>query len=176
MNEKIKNLVRAGLLLALGIIIPYTFHMTGLPGNIFLPMHIPVLLCGFILGEKYGLLIGSITPIINSIISGMPPIYPIGICMAFELASYGLIAGLMYKNKKYNIFISLITAMIIGRLISGITNYILLTVSGNGFVLASFLTGSFIKGIWGIIIQLILIPIIIKIIENKIDKDVIING
>ncbi|WDC85415.1 hypothetical protein PL321_08820 [Caloramator sp. mosi_1] len=59
---KDKKLVLASLFLALGLLIPSIFHMSGLPGNVFLPMHIPVLLCGFILGERYGALIGFITP------------------------------------------------------------------------------------------------------------------
>ena len=58
MNEKTKDLVWAALFLAIGIVIPYVFHVTSLPGQIFLPMHIPVLLCGVILGKKYGLILG----------------------------------------------------------------------------------------------------------------------
>jgi thiamine transporter ThiT len=82
MNIKTKDLVKAALFLALGIILPYIFHMEGgMGGQMFLPMHIPVLLCGFILGERYGLLVGILTPVLNSVITGMPPIYPVALAM-----------------------------------------------------------------------------------------------
>ena len=105
MNEKTKDLVWAALFLAIGIVIPYVFHVTSLPGQIFLPMHIPVLLCGVILGKKYGLILGILLPFVNSVLLGMPAIFPTGVSMAFELATYGIVTGLLYKDKKYNIFI-----------------------------------------------------------------------
>lgn len=165
MNIKTKELVWAALFLAIGIIIPYIFHITALPGQVFLPMHIPVLLCGVILGKKYGIMSGVLLPFINSALLGMPPIYPTAIAMAFELATYGLTLGLLYKDKKYNIFISLIVTMLIGRIISGIINYVLLTVGGSGFVFWAFITTTFVKAIPGIIIQLILIPTILRQLE-----------
>ena len=176
MNEKTKNLVWAALFLAIGIIIPYIFHATSLPGQIFLPMHIPVLLCGVILGKRYGLIIGILLPFINSVLLGMPPIFPTGVAMAFELATYGVVTGLLYKDKKCNIFISLISAMVIGRVVSGVVNYILLTVGGNGFVFTAFLTTTFVKAIPGIIIQLILIPVVLKAIEHVKKGQTVING
>ena len=176
MNEKTKDLVWAALFLAIGIIIPYIFHATSLPGQIFLPMHIPVLLCGVILGKRYGLIIGILLPFINSVLLGMPPIFPTGVAMAFELATYGVVTGLLYKDKKCNIFISLISAMVIGRVVSGVVNYILLTVGGNGFVFTAFLTTTFVKAIPGIIIQLILIPVVLKAIEHVKKGQTVING
>lgn len=96
--------------------------------------------------------------------------------MAFELATYGLITGLLYKGKKINIFVSLIGAMVVGRIVSGIINYILLTVGGNGFVFTAFLTATFVKAIPGIIIQLILIPVVLKAIEHAKKGQAVING
>lgn len=175
MNEKTKGLVWASLFLAIGIVIPYIFHTTGLPGQVFLPMHIPVLLCGLILGGKYGVLVGILSPLINSAILGMPPIFPTGVAMVFELATYGIITGVLYKGKKCNIFVSLISAMILGRVVSGIVNYILLTVGGSGFILSAFITGTFVKGVWGMIIQLILIPILVKALEKVKKGNVLVN-
>ncbi|MDK2801376.1 MAG: hypothetical protein PWP27_2383 [Clostridiales bacterium] len=166
MDFKTNNIVKAGLFLAFGLILPYAFHMTGMAGAVFLPMHIPVLLCGFILGEKYGVLIGFVTPFLNSVLTGMPPIYPIGISMALELATYGFVAGWLYRNRKINVWVSLIIAMLLGRFVSGVANYILLTFGGKSFVLQMFLVSAFIKSIWGIIIQLITIPLIIKAVEK----------
>ena len=161
-----KTLVKGSVFLALGLIVPYIFHATGIPGTIFLPMHIPVLLCGFILGKKYGFIVGAITPLLNSIVSGMPPIYPVAIAMAFELATYGFLAGYLFKDKEYNLHISLVSAMIVGRFVSGISNYILLAFAGKPYALKVFLASSFVKPIWGILIQLALIPVVIKGIES----------
>lgn len=166
MNVKTNNMVKASLFLALGLIFPYIFHLTGISGKVFLPMHIPVLLCGFILGPRYGLIIGFITPLLNSIITGMPPIYPTGVSMALELATYGFVGGFLYKQKNVNIFISLILSMILGRFISGFANYILLTIGGKSFVLKMFLTTAFVKSVPGVLVQLILIPIVVKALDN----------
>ncbi|CDF59041.1 ECF transporter S component [Thermobrachium celere] len=163
---KTKKLVLAALFLALGLLIPSIFHMSGLPGNVFLPMHIPVLLCGFVLGEKYGVLIGFVTPFLSSILTGMPPIYPVAVAMAFELATYGFVSGYLYKRRKMKVFVSLVIAMLLGRLVSGAANYILLTSMGKKYVLNMFITASFVKCIWGIVIQLILIPFVVKMIDK----------
>lgn len=163
---KTKKLIVAALFLALGILFPSLFHMSGLPGAVFLPMHIPVLLCGFILGEKYGALVGFITPFLSSVLTGMPPIYPVAVAMAFELLTYGFVAGYLYKTRRMNLFVSLIIAMLLGRVVSGAANYILLTAMGKKYVLNMFITASFVKCIWGIIIQLIAIPTIIKMLEK----------
>lgn len=176
MSEKTKDLVWAALFLAIGVIIPYIFHVTSLPGQVLLPMHIPVLLCGVILGKRYGLIVGILLPFINSMLLGMPPMFPTGLAMTFELATYGLITGLLYRDKKCNIFISLIGAMVLGRIVSGIVNYILLTAGGNGFVFTAFLTATFVKAIPGIIIQLILIPVVLKAIEYTKKGQATING
>jgi riboflavin transporter FmnP len=168
MKSKTTEVVKAGVFLAFGLLIPYVFHLTSVAGSIFLPMHIPVLLCGFIMGARYGLIIGFITPLLNAVLTGMPPIYPTAIAMAFELANYGLIAGWLYKNKNMNVFISLIIAMLLGRVVSGVANYILLGFAGKKYVLQMFLMSAFVKSIWGIIIQLVLIPLVIKSLE--IDK------
>lgn len=170
MKMKTNELVKAGFFLALGLLLPYVFHITGgMGGQVLLPMHIPVLLCGFILGGKYGLIVGVITPFLNSVLTGMPPIYPTAVAMALELGAYGFISGYLYKNKKLNMFVSLTTAMVLGRVISGIANYILLSMVGKKYMLTLFITSSFIRPIWGIILQLILIPVIIKAV-NSVNK------
>lgn len=166
MNVKTNTMVKMGLFLALGLILPYIFHVTGIAGPVFLPMHIPILLCAFILGEKYGLILGIITPFLNSMLTGMPPIYPTAICMALELGTYGFVAGYLYKKKDVNLILALIISMVLGRVISGIANYALLTVGGSAFVLKMFLMATFVKALPGIIIQVILIPIMVKLLES----------
>lgn len=153
------NMILSALFIALGIILPMAFHSLGMAGSIFLPMHIPVLLCGFICGWRYGILAGIITPLLSSIFTGMPPLYPIGISMCFELATYGGMAG--FLSSKTNTIVSLLGAMIAGRASAALATIILLGLTGKSFVLPAFLTSTFVTAIPGIIIQLILIPAIV---------------
>lgn len=175
MKEMTKELVWASLFLAISVIISYIFHVTSLPGQVFLPMHIPVLLCGAILDKKYRVIVGILVPFVNSVLLGMPPLYPTAVSMAFELATYGFIIGLLYKDKKCNIFVSLISAMLVGRIVSGIVNYVLLTVGGGGFIFATFMTSTFVKAVPGVIIQLMLIPAILKTLEYNNKGKVLVN-
>ena len=117
-----RQLVLTGLFLAIGILIPMFSHTFGISGLIFLPMHIPVLLCGLVCGWRLGGLVGFIVPLLASLLTGRPPIYPVGLAMALELATYGIVAGLLYRQKANNIFISLIGAMLVGRAVLGVSN------------------------------------------------------
>lgn len=158
-----KNLVLSGLFLALGIAIPIFTHPLGL-GNSILPMHIPVLICGFVCGWPYGIIVGLITPLISSLLTGMPPLFPVAIAMALELAAYGFMAGFLYKmlpKKNLFVYLSLVGSMIFGRIIWGTAMFLILGIGGKVFTWAAFIGGSVIGAVPGIIIQIILVPIII---------------
>ncbi|MFW6270707.1 MAG: ECF transporter S component, partial [Bacillota bacterium] len=122
-----KMIVYTAIFIALGIILPITFHYlgTGL-GAVFLPMHLPVLLGGAILGSFPGIIIGILTPILSSIFTGMPPLVPMVPIMVLELGLFGLVIGYLYKNKNVNIYICLILTMIAGRIGAGIMVWILI--------------------------------------------------
>jgi len=170
-----KKLVLSGLLLALGLVIPFLTAQIPSVGSRLLPMHIPVLLCGFVCGWPYGLIVGFIVPVFRSMLFGMPPMLPTAVAMAFELATYGCMSGLLYKllpQKNAYIFVSLIISMICGRIIWGIVSFFLYGLSGTAFTWELFIVGSFLNAIPGIVIQIIIIPIVIialsraKLIEN----------
>lgn len=158
-----KNMVSAALCIALGIVLPIFFHMVGL-GSVFLPMHIPVILCGFVCGWPYGLVCGIVVPILSALLTGMPPFYPYAISMMFELGTYGLLSALLYK--RFNVYVSLIGAMIGGRIVSGIANTILYGVSGTSYSFAAFISASFVTALPGIIIQIILIPLLVIALQR----------
>lgn len=166
MKYETKKLVIAGLMLAIGIILPYVFHVTGVNGTIFSPMHIPVLLAGLLLGANLGFWVGLLCPLLNFLISGMPPV-PMLWAMMVELSLYGIFTGLLYKYLKKNLILSLIVAMIIGRL--GGALMVLLLSSAFGLMLnpVSFLKGATIVSWPGILIQLIFIPIIVKAYDKR---------
>ena len=165
MNNRVRNLTLTALFLALGLILPSAFHIFGpSAGSVFLPMHIPVLLCGFICGPTYGALLGVITPLISSSLTGMPVLMPTGVAMMFELMTYGFISGMLLK--KINIYIALPITMLLWRAVSGIANLLLLDYLGKPYALEIFLTTAFVKAIPGIVLQLILIPMLVKVVQH----------
>ena len=97
-NTALRKRILAALFLAIGLILPFITMQIPAVGKMLCPMHIPVLLCGYICGWPYGLLIGIITPLLRGVLFGMPAIFPNAFCMAFELATYGLVAGILSEK------------------------------------------------------------------------------
>ncbi|MGI6123057.1 MAG: ECF transporter S component [Acetivibrionales bacterium] len=165
MNSTTKKITFSGMFLALALLLPFLTGQIPQIGSALSPMHIPVLLCGFICGAPYGLIVGFIAPLLRFMIFQMPPIFPVGTAMAFELAVYGLTAGIFYKmlpKKTPYIYVSLILSMLIGRVVWGIAMFVISLVAVKiQFGLAAFLAGAFIKAIPGIILHIILIPVIV---------------
>ncbi|MDR0272894.1 MAG: ECF transporter S component [Clostridiales bacterium] len=157
-----KNLTLSAMFIAIGIVLPFLTMQIPEIGNMLLPMHIPVLLCGLICGWKYGLTVGIILPLMRSFIFTMPPMYPVAIAMAFELAAYGLIIGLVYNRSRWQCIValyrSMLIAMLSGRVVWGAAMIILLGVRGGSFTWETFMSGAFITAFPGIIAQLIIIP------------------
>ena len=138
-------------------------------GNMLLPMHIPVLVCGFVCGWRYGLLVGFITPLLRSFIFTMPIMFPSAVSMAFELATYGAIVGILYyilRSSKLRIYLSLLVAMFTGRLVWGVVMIILSGINKSTFSWQMFVGSALLNAIPGIILQLVLIPILIFTLEK----------
>ena len=172
-NKTVYDLTVSARMLALGLFLPFLTGQIPEIGKMLLPMHIPVILCGFICGWKYGLGIGILLPIMRSFIFGMPILYPKAVAMAFELAAYGLVCGFFYyRFKKKNvlaIYASLVSAMILGRVALALANITLLGLGEGGYTFALFLSGALLDAIPGIILQLILIPALVAAI-NKVSS------
>lgn len=166
--KNIQKLTWSAFFLALGLIMPFLTGQIPEIGGMLLPMHIPVLICGFICGWKYGLLVGFITPLLRCFLFGMPP-FLTAVGMAFELATYGAITGFFYQKfqqPKTRIYLSLLIAMITGRLVWGTVSLILYGVSGAAFTWQIFIAGAFLNAIPGIILQIILIPVLMFALEK----------
>ena len=165
----------SGIFLAIALILPFITGQIPELGKMLCPMHIPVLLCGFICGWKYAMIIGFICPLLRFAMFGMPTIYPDGIAMAFELAAYGFVSGFAYdclekkKSNIINVFISLILALIIGIIVWGAIRYVLALIDGSLlFNIKIFFAGAFLNAWPGIIIQIILVPSIVIALDNNI--------
>ena len=160
----------SALFLALAYVLPFFTGQIPEIGAKLCPMHIPVLLCGFICGPLWGGAVGVIAPLFRSLTLGMPPLFPTAFCMAFELMAYGAMAGLMHKvlpRKKPFVYCSLLISMIVGRLIWGAVMFISVGVSGGSFTFSAFLAGAIINAVPGIIVQIVLVPLLIIILENR---------
>jgi len=168
-SKSVSKMILAAMFLALALVLPFLTGQIKEIGNALCPMHIPVILCGFFCGPWYGLAVGFIAPILRFMLFGMPPIMPIGIAMSFELATYGFITGIFYQNlpkSKISIYISLIAAMIAGRLVWGAVRVLLLGIGQFEFGWAAFMSGALLNAIPGIIIQLVLIPILVMVLQK----------
>lgn len=155
-NNKIKALALASMFLALALIMPFLTGQIQQIGSMLCPMHIPVLLCGYFCGGSWGFVIGAVAPVLRSFLFGMPQLFPQAICMALELATYGLLAGILHK--KWSVYASLITAMLGGRVVWGIAMFACLGFDTGKFGLNAFLAGAVTNAVPGIILQLLLIP------------------
>ena len=165
-----KNLVLSALFLALGLLLPFLTGQIPQIGSMLLPMHIPVLLCGLVCGWEYGMAVGFVAPLLRSVLCGMPPMFPTAISMALELAAYGAIIGLVYATfRRQNIaalYVSLISAMLGGRVVWGVAQVVLLGLTDSYFGWRMFIVGAFTNAIPGIILQLILIPAVMVALER----------
>lgn len=168
-QNKILKMILSALFLALAYVLPFLTGQVPEIGSKLCPMHIPVLLCGFICGPYWGLAVGFVAPLFRSLTLGIPLLFPSAVCMAFELAVYGAVAGIMHKllpRKKPYICCSLIIAMLSGRLVWGFVMFLCMGVDSGSFGLTAFFAGAFTDAIPGIILQLVLIPIVVMLIEN----------
>ena len=168
-STSIKRMVIAALMLALAYILPnFTGNIPQI-GNMLLPMHLPTILCGYLCGGPWGAAVGFIAPLMRSAILGMPPPFPTAISMAVEMAVYGFVSGFLYRRLPKTlggIYASLISAMLIGRVVWGVVQLTLLTSSGTEFPFSAFVTGAFTNAIPGIILQLVAIPIIVLALQR----------
>ena len=149
-NQNTKKLAYAALFLALCLALPMLTGQIPQIGSMLLPMHIPVLLCGLVCGWQYGAAVGFVAPLLRSVLFGMPPMYPVAIAMAFELLTYGLVIGLIYRRMAQKgaagVYAALLTAM--------------------AFTAQAFLAGALLNAVPGIIVQLVLIPAVMVALQK----------
>lgn len=166
----VKKIVLTSLFISLTLIMPFFTAQIPTIGSMLLPMHIPVLLAGFVCGGKVGLIVGFVSPLLRSAFFTMPPMFPTATAMAFELAAYGFITGYLYHklNKStMSIYTSLIGSMIIGRFVWGIVMFACLGINGGTFTFEAFIAGAFINAAIGIVVQLFLIPTCVILLQKN---------
>ena len=173
-NEKMKKIALTAMFLGIGLVLPFLTAQIPQIGERLLPLHIPVFLCSLICGWQYGAVCGLILPLLRSLIFGMPELYPSAFSMAFELPDYAIICGLIYlcfkKKNLLAIYVSLVGAMLGGRVVYAIVQAFILGLGENGLTLSIFITKAFANPLPGIILQLILIPSIVFTLNKMKNK------
>ena len=166
---RIQKLVIAAVCLALCMVLPFLTGQIPEIGSMLSPMHIPVLLCGFICGPAWAAVVGAIAPLLRFALFGMPPLFPMGVAMCVELATYGTVSGALYHllpRKPIHVYVSLIIAMLAGRSVWVIVRVGLSGVCGAAFTWAAFMAGAFTQAIPGIILHIVLIPVIVFALQK----------
>lgn len=165
----IQTLTTAAMLLAAGYILPFFTGQIPQIGSMLCPMHLPVLLCGFLCGWRYGLAVGFVLPLLRSVILGAPPLYT-AIAMAFELAAYGFLAGFLYARSRWQCVVALyrclLAAMLGGRVVWAVARVLLSGVSGQAFTWQMFLSGALLTALPGIVLQLVFIPAVMVALDR----------
>ncbi|MDR1940495.1 MAG: ECF transporter S component [Clostridiales bacterium] len=156
----------SGTFLALALLLPAIAGHVPEIGRALSAMHIPIFICGFLLGPAYGAAVGALAPLFGFVVTGMPPIYPMGLSMAFELAAYGFVSGFIFGKKPSgrniaDIYISLAAAMLVGRLVWGLMMFVFLGFSATKFPFSAFIGGAFFEALPGIILHALIVPPII---------------
>ena len=168
-NNNVKKLILAALFLAMAMVLPFLTGQIPEIGSMLCPMHIPALRCGFFCGWPWGLMVGFVAPVLRSLIFSMPPMFPVAICMAFELAAYGAVSGALYQKlpkKKSSIYVALLVAMVVGRLVWGAAQFACMGLDPAAFGFAAFWAGAVTSAIPGIIVQIVLIPLLVMALEK----------
>ncbi len=168
-KKNTRNMVIAALCLALCLVLPFLTAQMPQFGSMLCPMHFPVLICGFICGPVYGAVVGFVAPLLRYVLFGMPPVLPTGIAMCFELAAYGAVSGILYRflpKKKAYVYVSLIAAMLAGRVCWGIVRVILTGAGKYAFTWQAFMAGAFLNAIPGIVLQIIIVPLVVFAVEK----------
>lgn len=168
-KTNVKTMVLAALFLAMALVLPFLTGQIPEIGSMLCPMHIPALLCGFFCGWPWGLMVGLIAPVLRSLIFGMPPMFPVAVCMSAELAAYGAVSGFLYSKmsrNKASVYISLLTAMVAGRLVWGIARFLCAGLDPSAFGIAAFWAGAITTALPGIILQIVLVPVLVMALEK----------
>ncbi|MDO5144991.1 MAG: ECF transporter S component [bacterium] len=166
---RVRQLTFSAVFLALALVLPFLTGQIPEIGSKLCPMHIPALLCGFVCGWPWGLAVGFLSPLLRSLILGMPPLFPTAAAMAFELATYGAVAGLLYRllpRFRGRLYAVLLAAMLSGRVVWGVVRLVLAGLASSAFTWQAFITGAVVSAIPGIILQLVIIPPIVAVLDK----------
>lgn len=167
-NSAIRKLTYAAMCLALCMVLPFFTGQIPQIGSALAPMHLPVLLAGYLCGPWWAMAVGAVAPLLRHVWLGMPPLVT-ALGMTFELATYGLVVGLLYRRLPRNnagIYVSLLAAMVVGRVVWGCAMMVIMGVTGSAFTWSAFVAGALLNAVPGIVLQIVLIPLLVMALKR----------
>ncbi|MBE5798632.1 MAG: ECF transporter S component [Clostridiales bacterium] len=165
----VRRLTLSAMLMAVGMLLPFLTGQIQHIGNMLCPMHLPVFIGGMICGPLWGLALGALLPLVRSMVFGMPVLMPAAAAMAFELAAYGFVSGMLRRKLPRTLpmmFVSLISAMLLGRVVWGLASVPIYGLAGKSFGWQIFVANGFVNAIPGMILQLIAVPAVVTALER----------
>ena len=162
---KVRTLSFVALFTTLAVATPMVTHFFAGTngGRLFLPMHFFIFLAALLLGWRAGLAVGILTPLISFSLTGMPMIAVLPLVL-LEVALYGFLTGYFHQSRKWNAVLSIVSAMVLGRIILLLIIAILpIKIAATAYVLSAAKAG-----LIGIAIQLILLPLIYTTLKKHI--------
>ncbi len=171
----VKALISAGIV-ALAVLLPQLAHLAlgEQAGMRFLPMYLPVLLGGCLLGWQWGLGIGLLSPLVSYLItaaagSPMPALARLPFMMA-ELAVFAVVCG-VFSDKIAKNGLMAFPAVLLAQL-GGRSVFLLSAAAFSGVSpLNAVMVWSQIQtGFAGLLIQAVLAPVIIIGLKALMDK------
>lgn len=172
----VKSLISAGII-ALAVILPQLVHIVaGAQGGVtWLPMYLPVLLGGCLLGWAWGLGIGILSPVASFLITSaagnpMPAAARLPFMIA-ELAVFAAVSGLFSEKIVKNgwlAFPAVLLAQVAGR--SVIMLSVVIFQSVTPFTPA-VIWGQIQTGLFGMVLQTVIVPFIVMGLRSLLIKD-----
>lgn len=172
----VKSLVSAALI-ALAVILPQIVHAAiGAPGGVkWLPMYLPVLIGGCLLGFKWGLAVGVLSPIVSFLITlACGNAMPVAVRLPYmivELAVFAAVAGLFSKSiseKSRMAFPAVLLAAVAGRLTFLAVAAMFQTVSPLS---AAVVWEQIQAGLPGLVLQAVIAPAIVMVLSFIINRE-----
>ncbi len=164
-QKTLRSMIVSAMMVALAVVLPMAFHTVGL-GSKFLPMFLPLLLNGFLSSWPWATLAAVIAPWISAVLTGMPPIYPpVALVMSCEGAVLAGVASVLYRAFHSRVWPALLCAIILSRA----TSFLLTWLFASKFRLPGGLAAGamILEGLPGVVLQVVLIPIVLKSLHQR---------
>lgn len=157
------QVIGAFIALVSAVALPQLVHVVGAAsgmgtalGEIFLPMHLPIILIGLLAGPYAAGAACLLSPLVSFALTGMPTSAMLPFMM-IELCVYGICAGLL-KDVKLPTIAKVLIAQIAGRAVRAGAIMIGFYALGTN-VQPKVILSSITAGLFGILLQLVIIPL-----------------
>lgn len=158
MKIQTQQITITALFIALCVIVPFVFHLAGL-GMIFLPMFLPILLAGFIIRFPLAMLVGLLGPIVSTVLTGMPPLFPTAVSMMVEGMAAAGVASFMFQARKMPLWLVLPVAVVAERITRVVMIFSILPLFG--LPAREWSIAEITLTLPGVVLQLFLVPMVL---------------